>query len=134
MLRRCTDRTACRCVSAVSMKSLNFADESSDNLAFIAKTRLGRNTVLEQSKFSLLLGDCQMFLLYDDILILKGNGSEEPCFAMDGLLEESMSLISKRMKQLDYPHLAIHLGRDTRYMMEDELRSGSARPEIQVEG
>jgi hypothetical protein len=104
MLRRCTNCTACRCVSAVFMKSLNFADEFADNLAFIATTRLRRSTVLEQSKFSLLLGDCQMFLLYDEILILKGDRNKEPCFAMDGLLEESMSVTSKRMKQLHYPH------------------------------
>jgi hypothetical protein len=45
-----------------------------------------------------------MFLLYDEILILKGDRNEEPCFAMDGLLEESMLVISKGMKQLDHPH------------------------------
>jgi hypothetical protein len=45
-----------------------------------------------------------LFLLYDEILILKGEGDEEPSFAMNGLLETSMAVVSKHMKQLNYPH------------------------------
>jgi hypothetical protein len=71
-----------------------FADKASDNLAFIVKRRLGRDTVLEHSNFSLLLGNSHLFLVYGEILILKGGYDEEPCFAMNGLLEKSMEVIS----------------------------------------
>jgi hypothetical protein len=71
-----------------------FADQASDNLAFIFKRRFGRDTVLEHSKFSLLLGNSHLFLVYGETLILKGNYDDELCFAMNGLLEKSMQVIS----------------------------------------
>jgi hypothetical protein len=104
VLRRCRDVSACRYISYVPPSSLDLANQALDNLAFITRKRLGRNTNLEHSRFSLLLGNSQLFLLYDEILILKGEGDEEPSFAMNGLLETSMAVVSKYMKQLSYPY------------------------------
>jgi hypothetical protein len=71
-----------------------FAKQALDNLAFIAKKRLGRDAVLEHSKFSFLLGNCEMFLVYGEILVIKGDRGDEPCLAMHGLLDQSMEIIS----------------------------------------
>jgi hypothetical protein len=79
-----------------------FSDYLQDNLAFIATSRLGRDTTLDHFKFSLLLGGGRLYLMYGESLILKGTSDGDPGNAVIGLFEQSMDVIEDCMENANY--------------------------------
>jgi hypothetical protein len=79
-----------------------FSDFLQDNLAFIATSRLGRDTALDYFKSSLLLGGGRLYLMYGESLILKGTSDGDPGNAVIGLFEQSMEVIEDCMENADY--------------------------------
>jgi hypothetical protein len=95
-----------------SCEAVTAADFRLDNLAFILQRRARFDVVLDHSKISLILGDCalegcQMFVMYDGKLVIKGDidndDDEVESFGLRGLFTSSKRVLGNYMQSAEQP-------------------------------